>query len=191
MWYIFIIYVFSLVRLCDLVAFLVFIFRISIIKANLFGLYIYVKVSGRFAHITIYLIVNIFSLYVYIVKQKQKMFADFINKFREFSKFNDNFWSFMGTCEVPHKMWARSVQPFWRLLDTNRQTNKQTDKLNLYIDVIDKPHFFLQCFKNHRGGRGIQLCYERSSSNRTKRYLKQIDYFLYRLPSSPSLSTLF
>ena len=36
------------------------------------------------------------------------------------------------------KNWARSVQPFWRLLDTNKQTdkqkNKQTDKPNLYID---------------------------------------------------------
>ena len=34
-----------------------------------------------------------------------------------------------GSSEVPHKIWARSFQPFWRLLDTNRQT----DKLNLYI----------------------------------------------------------
>ena len=39
----------------------------------------------------------------------------------------------------PTKIWARSVQPFRRLLDTN----KQTDKPNLYIDktfwlAIDK-----------------------------------------------------
>ena len=32
--------------------------------------------------------------------------------------------------DVPQKNWARSVQPFRRLLDTNRQT----DKPNLYID---------------------------------------------------------
>ena len=42
--------------------------------------------------------------------------------------------------DVPQKIWARSVQPFWRLLDTNRQTNKQTDKQtdkpNLYIDGV-------------------------------------------------------
>ena len=31
----------------------------------------------------------------------------------------------------PKKIWARSVQPFWRLLDTNKQTPKQP---NLYID---------------------------------------------------------
>ena len=37
--------------------------------------------------------------------------------------------------EVPHKIWAWSVQPFWRLLDTNKQTPTM-DKLNLYIDVI-------------------------------------------------------
>ena len=40
----------------------------------------------------------------------------------------------LGSREVPHKMWARSVQPFWRLLDTNGQTNRQTNKLSLYID---------------------------------------------------------
>ena len=37
--------------------------------------------------------------------------------------------------DVPQKIWARSVQPFWLLLDTNKQTNKQTDKPNLYIDI--------------------------------------------------------
>ena len=42
----------------------------------------------------------------------------------------------LGSLDVPQKIWARSVQPFWRLLDTNnqtdRQTPKQTDKPNLY-----------------------------------------------------------
>ena len=33
-----------------------------------------------------------------------------------------------GSREIPQKIWARSVQPFWRLLDTNKQTNKQTDR---------------------------------------------------------------
>ena len=33
---------------------------------------------------------------------------------------------------MPQKIWARSVQPFWRLLDTN----KQIDKPNLYIDLL-------------------------------------------------------
>ena len=40
----------------------------------------------------------------------------------------------LGSREFPQKIWARSVQPFGRLLDTNRETNKQTDKPNLYID---------------------------------------------------------
>ena len=40
----------------------------------------------------------------------------------------------LGSLDVPQKIWARSVQPFWRLLDTNKQTDKQTDKPNLYID---------------------------------------------------------
>ena len=45
--------------------------------------------------------------------------------------------------DVPQKIWARSVQPFWRLLETNKQTNKQTpkqtDKPNLYIDKLKGP----------------------------------------------------
>ena len=32
----------------------------------------------------------------------------------------------LGLCEVPQKIWARSVQPFWRLFDTNKQTDKQS-----------------------------------------------------------------
>ena len=40
----------------------------------------------------------------------------------------------LGCREVPNKIWARSVQPFWRLLDTNGQTYK----LNLCIDIIDR-----------------------------------------------------
>ena len=37
--------------------------------------------------------------------------------------------------DVPQKIWARSVQPLRRLLYTNKQTDRQTDKPNLYIDV--------------------------------------------------------
>ena len=36
-------------------------------------------------------------------------------------------------------MWARSVQPFGRLLDTNKK-EAQTDKQSIYIDIdIDFP----------------------------------------------------
>ena len=31
----------------------------------------------------------------------------------------------LGWRDVLHKMWARSVQPFWRLLETNKQTDRQ------------------------------------------------------------------
>ena len=30
--------------------------------------------------------------------------------------------------EVPHKIWGQSVQPFWRILDKNKQTDRQTSK---------------------------------------------------------------
>ena len=34
----------------------------------------------------------------------------------------------LGSCEVPHKIWVRSVQPFCRLLNKNGQTNKQSPR---------------------------------------------------------------
>jgi len=46
----------------------------------------------------------------------------------------------LGSLDVPQKIWVWSAQPFWRLLDTNKQTdkqtNKQTDKPNLYIEAL-------------------------------------------------------
>ena len=38
----------------------------------------------------------------------------------------------LGSCELPQKMWARSVHPFWRLLDTNGQTDSRTSKVFIY-----------------------------------------------------------
>ena len=35
----------------------------------------------------------------------------------------------MWSRDVPQKIWAWSVQPFWRLLDTNKQTNGQTSQI--------------------------------------------------------------
>jgi len=40
----------------------------------------------------------------------------------------------LGSSKVPHKIWTRSVQPFWRLLDTNKQTNTQTSRVYINID---------------------------------------------------------
>ena len=39
----------------------------------------------------------------------------------------------LGSLDVPHKIWARSVQPFWRLLDTNRQTPLCSPNINTQI----------------------------------------------------------
>ena len=40
----------------------------------------------------------------------------------------------LGSCEVPHKIRAWSLQQFWRLLDTtNRKTIKHTDKQSINI----------------------------------------------------------
>ena len=39
----------------------------------------------------------------------------------------------LGSLDVPQKIWARSVQPFWRLLDTNRQTPLCSPNINKQI----------------------------------------------------------
>ena len=38
----------------------------------------------------------------------------------------------LGSCEVTQKIWSRLVMPFWHLLNTNRQTNRQTTKIYDY-----------------------------------------------------------
>ena len=43
---------------------------------------------------------------------------------------------FLGSREVSQKIWAQTVKPFWRLLDANKQTNKQTNKCVLPICVL-------------------------------------------------------
>ena len=66
-----------------------------------------------------------FFLFVYIVKQKQKKFADFVKKFVDFENLLEiKFcWKlifeiliihkpFLGSCEVPQKIWAGLFQPF-------------------------------------------------------------------------------
>ena len=54
----------------------------------------------------------------------------------------------LGTCEVPEKFWAGSVQPFWRLLDTNKQTNKQTKECSLSQKMISRKKK-AKMIKNH------------------------------------------
>ena len=104
---------------------------------------IYTRLLGRFAPIFDLNCEHI--LFVYILKQKQKkvhkfhkkiggfwkfignriLFADFIKKIHGFSKLNFFYknkiliihYPFLGSREIPQKIWARSVLPFWRLLD--------------------------------------------------------------------------
>ena len=91
-----------------------------------FVVYIYILLDFQGARITHLL----FQLWTCSLckhwKTKKNNFADFINKILIIYKPS------LASREIPQKMWARSVQPFWRLLDTN----KQTDKFNLYIDWL-------------------------------------------------------
>ena len=73
----------------------------------------------------------------------------------------------MGSCKVPHKIWSRSVQPFLRLLDTNKQTDSKIFILlgfkgasrhllfqlwtcSLCIIVKQKQEKFRGCYKKNR-----------------------------------------
>ena len=47
--------------------------------------------------------------------------------FQNSQKFNEN-RILMGPSEVPHRIWARSVQLLCRLLETNGQTDRQTNR---------------------------------------------------------------
>ena len=40
------------------------------------------------------------------------------------------FWTWSNwSGDVPQKVWERSVKPFWRLLDTNKQTHRQRSQI--------------------------------------------------------------
>ena len=69
-------------------------------------------------HPSYFSIVNMFSLYTFKQNNKKK-FVDFWIFFRWFLKFYKNLFL---------------VQPFWRLLDTSKLTNRQIDKQSIYID---------------------------------------------------------
>jgi len=94
------------------------------------NIYIYTRLLERFASIYYFNCGHV--LFAYIVKQtknKQKIRGFYKKKswiFKSRILLQANFWKFdhpyssLGSREVPEKIWARSVQPFWRLLDTNK-----------------------------------------------------------------------
>ena len=50
----------------------------------------------------------------------------------------------LESLDVPQKIWIWSVQPFWRLLDTNKQTPRQAKFLDKYTHnqiYIIQQHF--------------------------------------------------
>ena len=59
-----------------------------------------------------------------------------------FRKFDNSYIPSMGSREVLQKMWFHSVQPFWRLLDTNKQTVKKS----IYIILAEGPGLACEIF---------------------------------------------
>ena len=102
--------------------------------------------------------------FVYILKQSRKKFRGFLKKIREFSRFYNflqkknfkhNFFKFLSFVNLPcgHVMSHKKFGPdrfsrfdvYW--IQTNKQTPKQTDKPNLYIDssklfLVNKHFYF-------------------------------------------------
>ena len=104
------------------------------------------------------------SLCLHFKTKKKKILRIFKNKFADFQEFkfftklktfithffiihNPSLWS----RDVPQKIWARSVQPFWHLLDTNKQTDtktpKQTDKPKFIYRYIKSTFLFIKFLK--------------------------------------------
>ena len=66
-------------------------------------------------------------------KTNKKDHGFYKKKFRQVSKFTTHS---LGSRDVPHKIWAWSVLPLWRLFYW-KQTNKQTSKVIYYILKCD------------------------------------------------------
>ena len=99
--------------------------------------------------ISILIVAQSFNIFSLKKKTKKIFFADLLF-FRGFSKFKKSKMletifcmselsihkPILGSCEVLDKIWARSVEPFGRLLDTNGQTNKQTSQVQGSHNII-------------------------------------------------------
>ena len=73
-----------------------------------------------------------FFFIVNIVKQKTRGFYKIKFCWRQIFEIRIIYKPSFGTCDVPQKMWARSVQPFRRLLDIN----KHPDKLSMIDEIF-------------------------------------------------------
>jgi len=112
----------------------------------------YTRLLGRFAPIFYFNCEHF--LFIYIAKQKRKKFCRFkkMVDFKNLMKFEFCWMQIfensiihkpsLGSRGVPLKIWAPSVQPVWRLLDTNGQTDKQLHQ-DKYIYKIS-----VSCLKN-------------------------------------------
>jgi len=116
----------------------------------------YIKQGYRALHAHLLFQLSTFSFCIQC-KIISKNFADLKKKIRGFLKFNDNqifgrqifdnliiHKPSLGSRDVPHKIWSRSVQPFWRLLETNTQAKKHTDKQSIYKKSIFFKSSYLQ-----------------------------------------------
>ena len=89
------------------------------------NIYIFTRLLGRFASIFYFKFCEYF-LFDYIVKQKHKKILG-LNKISWIFKIFKNrilLEAYFLKFDNPQKSWARLVQSFWRLLDTNRHPSK-------------------------------------------------------------------
>ena len=107
-------------------------FQFSKLNINIYS----TRLTGSFAHPFLEIILAL------TVPLKVGHFKSFSNDGRFL--FSNFYGPFLGSCEVPQKIWARSVQTFKRSSVTNKQTtNRQPDKQIIYIYI----YIQMFCFK--------------------------------------------
>ena len=108
-------------------------------------------------------------------KNNNKKIRGFKKNCRYF-KFNDNkiIWRqifeiliihklSLGSRDVPHKIWSRSVQPFLRFLDSNKQTASQADrqaKLLFYLKILNGTLIIFCCSSVWKSVISISVLYK-------------------------------
>ena len=100
------------------------------------------------SHLLFQLLTVAQSFSIFSTIKQQDKFLRIYHFFNEFSKFHKH-QTFLETifvllsihspllvsCEVPQKIWAHSVQPFWCLSVANKQTDKQREFL-AYVFLV-------------------------------------------------------
>ena len=105
-----------------------------------------------------------FSLCIHCKTKTNKKTTDFIKKIADFEILLEiEFYCrqifeiliihnpFLGSCEVAQYILARSFQPIWRLLETNKRTDTRTDNCKVYRYASSEHAYAIIMYKHVTG----------------------------------------